>query len=243
MPERVRLLPFEYVDDRRDDGDGDEFVRCWQKLKKEKVLKLSRSVELVQLVILAAMFAVGALSWPYVQWNLQGQVDRYGGKLEGLFLLPLVMLGLYFLLLFVPLVDPERSNYKNFRKAYNGIRITLAVFMGLIYGLTIASAFDYQFNSTSVIFAATGLLFMVLGNFMGKIPPNWFVGVRTPWTLSSKLSWDKTHRLAGWLFMLMGLLFMLLALVHTTWMIFYSYLVYRRDPHPSRPAATSLAAE
>ena len=63
-----------------------------------------------------------------------------------------------------------------------------------------------------------GVLFIVLGNFMGKIRPNWFVGVRTPWTLSSKLSWDKTHRLAGWLFMLMGALFALLALVQTTWM-------------------------
>jgi uncharacterized membrane protein len=223
-------------------------------------MKPSWRVELVQLLVISAMFAVGVLSWPYVperlpvHWNLQGDVDRYGGKLEGLFLLPLVALGLYLLLLVMPLVDPGRRNYQNFKKAYNAIRIALVLFMALIYGLAISSAFGYQFDSTSIVFTAMGLLFIVLGNFMGKIRPNWFVGVRTPWTLSSKLSWDKTHRLAGWLFVLMGLLFLVLAIVPATWMfivvfaidgislawmIVYSYLVYRSDPHRTSPAATS----
>jgi uncharacterized membrane protein len=81
---------------------------------------------------------------------------------------------------------------------------------------------------------------------MSKIRPNWFVGVRTPWTLSSRLSWDKTHRLAGWLFLLMGALFFIVALMPTTamyvamfavdavcliWIVAYSYLIYRNDPH------------
>jgi uncharacterized membrane protein len=227
-------------------------------------MKPSWRVDLVQLVIIATMFAVGAISWPYVperlpvHWNLQGEVDRYGGKLEGLFLLPLVTLGLYLLLLVLPLVDPGRRNYQNFKKAYNAIRIALVLFMTLIYGLSIASAFGYQFYSTSIVFAAMGLLFIVLGNFMGKIRPNWFVGVRTPWTLSSKLSWDKTHRLAGWLFVLMGLLFLVLAVAPTTWMlivvftvdgvcllwmIVYSYLVYRSDPNRTSPAATSPGSD
>ena len=222
-------------------------------------MKLSWRVELVQLAIMAGMFAVAAWAWPQVpdrlpvHWNLQGEVDRYGGKFEGLLLLPFVTLGLYLLLLFVPLIDPGRLNYQNFRKAYNAIRIALVLFMALIYGLLIYSAFGNQGNTTTVILLAMGALFIVLGNFMGKIRPNWFVGVRTPWTLSSKLSWDKTHRLAGWLFVLMGGLFVLLALVQTTWMfivvftinalcilwmVLYSYLVYRGDPDRTSPAAT-----
>jgi uncharacterized membrane protein len=227
-------------------------------------MKLSWRVELVQLLIIATMVAVGALSWPNVpdrlpvHWNLQGEVDRYGGKFEGLFLLPLITLGLYVLLLVMPLVDPGRRNYQNFRKAYNAIRIVLVLFMALIYGLSILAAFGYQMHITAVVFPAMGVLFIVLGNFMGKIRPNWFVGVRTPWTLSSKLSWDKTHRLAGWLFVLMGLLFLPLAVVPTTWMfivvftidgiclawmIVYSYLIYRRDPNRTSPAATSPGTE
>lgn len=227
-------------------------------------MKLSGKVEFVQLIIIAAMFLAGALSWRYVperlpvHWNLQGEVDRYGGKFEGLLLLPIITFGLYLLLLLVPLVDPGRQNYGNFHKAYSAIRIALVLFMALLYGVGVASAFGYQFNMTSTVFAAMGLLFIVLGNFMGKIRPNWFVGVRTPWTLSSKLSWDKTHRLAGWLFVLMGLSFLLLAVLQSTWfsvavfifnglcvvwMVIYSYLVFRRDPHPSAPAASSPASE
>jgi uncharacterized membrane protein len=222
-------------------------------------MKLSWRVELFQLAIMAGMFAVAAWAWPHVpdrlpvHWNLQGEVDRYGGKFEGLFLLPLVTLGLYILLMLLPLIDPGRLNYQNFRKAYNAIRIVLVLFMALIFSMSILAAFGYEGNTTTVVLAAMGAMFIVLGNFMGKIRPNWFVGVRTPWTLSSKLSWDKTHRLAGWLFVLMGALFMLLAMVQATWMfivvftinalcilwmVVYSYLVYRRDPDRTSPAAT-----
>ena len=103
------------------------------------------------------------------------------------------------------------------------------------------------------------MLFIVLGNFLGKIRPNWFVGVRTPWTLSSKLSWDKTHRLAGWLFMLMGVLFfpvravskrrgsliamLVIDALCVVWMIVYSYLVYRNDPQRTPPAGTVAQRE
>jgi uncharacterized membrane protein len=227
-------------------------------------MKLSWRVELLQLLIIAGMFGLGAGSWPNVpdrlpvHWNLQGEVDRWGGKLEGLFLLPLITLGLYLLLLIVPLFDPGRRNYQNFAKAYGVIRIVMVLFMAFLYGLTILAAFGYEFNSTSIVLGAMAVLFVVLGNFMGKIRPNWFVGVRTPWTLSSKLSWDKTHRLAGWLFVLMGATFALLALVPTgwmfaivmtinglclAWMVVYSYLVYRRDPDRTQPAATSPGGE
>jgi uncharacterized membrane protein len=93
---------------------------------------------------------------------------------------------------------------------------------------------------------------------MGKIRPNWFVGVRTPWTLSSKLSWDKTHRLAGWLSLVMGAMFAVVAFYHNAWtfaamlivvvgslawMVVYSYLVYRNDPDRVPPAGTSPSAD
>ena len=113
-------------------------------------------------------------------------------------------------------------------------------------------------NIDFVVTSAVGLLFLVLGNFMGKIRPNWFVGIRTPWTLSSKLSWVKTHRLAGRLFVVMGLLFFMLALfrqpwvvaalvsalvVCLVWMVVYSYLVWRKDPDRVPPAGTTANGE
>jgi uncharacterized membrane protein len=103
-----------------------------------------------------------------------------------------------------------------------------------------------------------GGLFIVLGNLFGKLRPNWFIGIRTPWTLSSKLSWDRTHRAGGWMFILFGLLFMSLALARPSWffisvitvivtgaigLVVYSYLVWRRDPEKTPPAGTVPAGE
>ena len=128
----------------------------------------------------------------------------------------------------------------------------------MFYAATVAAAFGRHFDITSVVFLGMAVLFSIIGNFMSKIRPNWFVGVRTPWTLSSKLSWDKTHRLAGWLFLLMGAAFAVVAFMHNTWafaamfsfdaiclvwMVVYSYLVYRSDPHPVPPAGTSPSAD
>jgi uncharacterized membrane protein len=98
-----------------------------------------------------------------------------------------------------------------------------------------------------------GALFFLVGNLMGKIRPNWFVGVRTPWTLSSKRSWTRTHRFAGWVFVVGGLCFMGAGVfrAHVMWnvaagllvagiiaTVVYSYLVWRTDPDRVPPAGT-----
>jgi uncharacterized membrane protein len=209
-------------------------------------------VEALLLFIVAAMFGLSAWAWARVpdripvHWNLQGEPDGYGGKLVGLIVLPLTMVGVYLLTLVAPFADPRRGNYPNFKKAYNAIRIVLMLFFATIHIAAIAAALGHRINMTAAIMPGLGVMFVILGNFMSKIRPNWFVGVRTPWTLSSRLSWDKTHRLAGWLFMLMAALFFVVAAVPTTTayiamftidviclavIIAYSYVVYRGDPH------------
>jgi uncharacterized membrane protein len=227
-------------------------------------VKFNWRKEILQLLPIAAMFIIGAFCWPHVadripvHWNIHGEVDGYGGKFTGLMLLPLVTLGMYVLLLVLPTFDPGRANYPSFAGAYNAIRLTLTLFLSCIYIVSVLVALGYHVNMTTVIGLAMGLLFIVLGNVMGKIRPNWFVGVRTPWTLTSKLSWTKTHRLAGWLFILMGLIAVAWALVQTQWvfilmvtvdvccgvaMVVYSYLVYRTDPARTTPANTSPVPE
>jgi uncharacterized membrane protein len=220
--------------------------------------------DLVQLALIAAMFLAAAIAWPYapermpIHWNLQGEVDGYGGKFVGLLLLPLVALGLYALLLVLPRIDPGYANYRSFAGAYNLIRVTLVVFLAAIYAVTVAAAFGRAVDVGTIVTLGAGALFVVLGSVMGKIRPNWFVGVRTPWTLSSKLSWNKTHRLAGWIFIGLGPLvaltgilrsqwFFIAALVlggaSLAWLVVYSYLVYRTDPNRVTPAGTSPGGE
>ena len=223
-------------------------------------MKLFGRVDWFSLAVIAVMFAMAAWAWPQVperipvHWNIRGEVDGYGGRFVGLLLLPLAALGVYMLMQLARLVDPGKANYENFAQAFAMIRLVFVLFMATIYGVMVRAAFGHVVAMGTIMFLAMGVLFIVLGNFMGKLRPNWFVGVRTPWTLSSRLSWDKTHRLAGWLFVLMGALFFVLVffqkpwalgvvlaidVVSILWMVLYSYLVYRSDPHRVTPAGAT----
>lgn len=227
-------------------------------------MKFNWRIELPQWLLIGAMFAAAAWAWPQlpdrlpVHWNIHGEVDGWGSKFMGLLFMPLLVLGFYLLLLLAPLIDPGKANYQNFQRVYGIIRVAFVAYMAAVYAATVYAAFGHNVNMTTIILPLVGVLFIVLGNFLSKIRPNWIIGVRTPWTLSSQLSWDKTHRLAGWLFIVMGSLFFFVALVQTTWsliamlvidalfivwMFVYSYLVYRHDPHRTPPAGTSPSAE
>lgn len=227
-------------------------------------MKTSWRTELPQWIVIAAMFALAAWSWPRlpdqipVHWNLAGEVDGYGDRFVGLLLMPLVAVGLYGMLRLIYLIDPGKANYASFLPAFAAIRMTILFMIAAVYFAAVAATFGRRVDMTSIACLGLAVVLAVTGNFMGKLRPNWFVGVRTPWTLSSKLSWDKTHRLAGWLSMLMALSMAAAGIVRTAWMLLaaiticvlcvgwsvvYSYLVYRRDPDRFPPAGVSPGTE
>ncbi len=220
-------------------------------------MRLTWKTELPQLMLIAGMFVLATVYWSSapeqipVHWDISGRVDRYGGKFEGLLLLPLLALGLYLLLLFLPRIDPRRSNYARFRNAYLTVRVAILVFIALIYGFMLLWLGGIRLNPSVVVPAMIGVLFVALGIPMGKIRPNWFVGIRTPWTLTSELSWRKTHRLGRWVFILAGVVFLasslasalgasstttipwiglVLLLAAVLFLVVYSYFVWRVDP-------------
>ena len=174
-------------------------------------MKIAWKIEVPQWLVLAAMFIGAAVSWSHapdripVHWNLSGQADRYGGRVEGLLLMPLVASGIYLLMLVLPRIDPGRANYARFRGAYSAIRITVLAIFAVFYGMTQAWIWTGHVSLTLAAPLTMGIVLVILGSLLGKIRPNWFVGIRTPWTLSSKVSWVRTHRAGGWLFILVGL--------------------------------------
>ncbi len=227
-------------------------------------MKWSWRAEVPPLLVLFAMFAVTVWAWDRVpermpvHYDLAGEVDRYGGRFEGLVLLPLVTVGVYLLFLVLPFFDPGRANYPRFETAYRVLRSAIVLFLAALYGAMVASALGHELPIGKPMTLLVGALFLVFGLSMGKIRPNWFVGVRTPWTLSSKLSWTRTHRLAGWLFVASGAGTLALALVSTPAalifllasglllvfvVVIYSFVVWRRDPDRVPPAGTSPAED
>jgi len=178
-------------------------------------MKLTFKSEILLIVLVLAAWITGFYFYSIfpeqvpVHWNYAGQVDRLGSRFEGAFILPIVVTAMYLLFWLIPLIDPKKEKYQEFIKVYNLFRYLLIIIMWLIYLITSLSALGYNIKVEIWMPLIIGLLFILLGNYMGKIKPNWFMGIRTPWTLSSDEVWYKTHRLGGKLFMLMGLFFVL----------------------------------
>jgi immunity protein, SdpI family len=214
-------------------------------------VKTNWRIELAMLALIACMFAAALVVWPSapseipVHWNAAGQVDRYGGKFEGLLLLPLMALGIYLLLRFLPNIDPGRVNYARFGGAYTAIRAGVLLLMAGIYALVIAWVLKTPVDMSRAAPIGVGALFVLFGSVLGQVKPNWFVGIRTPWTLSSSESWARTHRLGGRLFIALGVLFAATglfklpsfgkvaigaAIAVVAVLVVYSYFVWRGDP-------------
>jgi uncharacterized membrane protein len=206
----------------------------------------------------AAMAALSAWGWVQtapgaeipVHWSATGEVNRYGSRLEAFATMPVIAAVISLLLAFAPKIDPRGRNL-----AKSGA-LLMTVWMGVLALLFVAHL--------ALVLSATGTLdpegplmprlillavcafMVVLGNLLGKARPNWFVGVRTPWTLSSDRSWDITHRWAGRGFVATGLaggaaivvapveiglgLFFGLLAATALGSILLSYLTWRSDP-------------
>ncbi|BDX01083.1 SdpI family protein [Maricaulis maris] len=226
---------------------------------------LIRSVVfIVPALVLAALGWLGTDSTTQipVHWGMDGQPDRYGGRLEAFFLLPAMMAGLSVLFAILPSIDPRGRNLERSRivlqTAWMGsLGLLLVIQAGLVaIGLGWVDPADTSLVPTLVL-AGVGALSVLLGNVLAKARPNWFVGIRTPWTLSSDLAWDKTHRLTGRLMVLVGLailsgvwfllpeqqlaLVLVASLAPAVVGMVYSYLVWRSDP--ARETATPEDAD
>lgn len=201
------------------------------------------------LVIILLSFIIGIYLYPQMpekvasHWNARGQVDSYMSKFWGLFLMPLILAGLFPLFLLIPQIDPLKENIKKFRKYYDGFILIMVLFFFYIYILTILWNLDVKFNMTQLLIPAIGLLFYYAGILMKNAKRNWFIGIRTPWTLSSDRVWDKTHKIGGKLFKVAGLIaligffflkhaifFMIIpAILFSVYTIIYSYVEYQKE--------------
>lgn len=178
-------------------------------------------------------------------WNIQGEVDRYASKTAGLLIGPGTILLLSILLAFLPRMEPRFENLQQSQKAYKVVWAVILLFMMTLHLITILAALNNTINIAMLMAFLLGILFMAIGNYLGKIRSNFMFGIRTPWTLASDEAWNKTHRLGGWLFFTTGLLTFLSGFFHSGKLTFsllfgglflsllilfgYSYWVWKKE--------------
>jgi len=205
--------------------------------------------------VVAGMVAIGAWAWIQlpagaevpIHWGPDGTPNGYASKTVGLLLLPLIAAGVAVLLAAIPRIEPRRANLERSGKAYGAIWAGVMLLLGGIQVIVVATSLGATLDVSRLMLFGTGALFIVIGNYLPKVRSNYMVGIRTPWTLTSDLAWDRTHRLGGRLFVVEGLVFLVLGLVGVSpeylaiaivvaivvlvvVLFGYSYQVWKSDP-------------
>jgi uncharacterized membrane protein len=217
-------------------------------------MKLGRG-DLLNLGLVALAFAAAGAIYRRlpatvpIHWNARGQANGFAPRAWGAFLMPVVMAGTYLLLSVIPRISPRGFGVERFARVYQIFQTAILAFLLLMSVLVSWAGTGAKIPIDRAVYVGIGLLFVVLGNFLGKVTKNFFVGIRTPWTLASDEVWLRTHRLGGKLAVLAGLGLIVCGSLGAGGAIaslvaaglvggvpaVYSYLLYRRTMLDSRP--------
>jgi uncharacterized membrane protein len=202
------------------------------------------------LVLIAAAVIAGLVFWNQLpeqmasHWNANDEVDGYMSKFWGVWMMPLFTLGMFGLFMLIPVIDPLKANIAKFRGVFNLFIVFITAFMLYIHGLTLIWNLGYEFRMSGAMLPFMGILFIFIGYLLRQAKRNWFIGIRTPWTLSSETVWDKTHQLGSWLFIASGIfaflgaifggvtamyLTLVPALGSALFVVVYSFVLYQRE--------------
>jgi len=205
--------------------------------------------------VVVAGFGLSFFYYPYLpekipsHWNAVGMVDAYLPKGIALFLMPFFALFLALLFYALPRIDPLQKNYHYFMPYLEGFFLILVAFFLYIHVLIIIAGFGVRLEMSYLLLPAVSALFFYSALLLRKAKRNWFVGIRTPWTLSSESVWNKTHRLGSYCFAVLGVIFLVLLFAPAEavfpFMIFsvlflaflpvaYSYFLWRQENRKTR---------
>lgn len=205
--------------------------------------------------ILLADIVATALLYPRLpelvplHWNAGGEVDRLGSR-ASIFVLPAVNVGTWLLLRLVPHLDPRRAGLASFRGADDLVVLAIVLVVTALHAVVLATTLGASLPVAPLVVSGVGVLFAVIGNYLPKLRSNWVAGIRTPWTLSSDVVWERTHRVGGYTFVAAGVvmavaawllpaaaipvLVVAVALGVTLFSFVYSYRVWREVGRPGR---------
>jgi uncharacterized membrane protein len=208
----------------------------------------------IPLLIVVAAFIASAVVFPKLpetmptHFDMSGQPNGWSSRLFGAWVMPLFLVFMWGLVRVLPAIDPRGSNYAKFGGAFDGIIVSIMLFMLGMHIIILRAALGYPVAMERVLPIGLGILFIAIGNLLPRARPNWFIGIRTPWTLSSDRVWEKTHRFGGHVFVGAGILMVLSAMVTASWaavllftiivlctasVLIYSYVEWKREQTPA----------
>jgi uncharacterized membrane protein len=179
-------------------------------------MNLKKELPLITIVLLPFIYL--AYIWNQLpekvpmHWNIKGEIDRYGEKMELIIIPILLPLLVYIIFLVVPKIDPKNKLNKMGNKLQT-IKVLLTTFMSILALFIIYSAKNQSFANPNYIILLIGVLYIILGNYFKTIKANYFIGIRTPWTLENETVWKKTHKLGGKLWFVGGIIVVLTSLI------------------------------
>jgi len=167
--------------------------------------------DILPIIIILIALVVGIQLYPSLpdkvpsHWNSQGEVDAQSSKGFVIFFMPFLALAIYLLMTFIPRIDPLRKNYEKFAKVYFLFKVLLSLFFVALYLFMLAAASGFEMNITYFMLPAFSILFILIGIMLPKLKRNWFIGIRTPWTIHSDEVWSDTHKFSGRAFITAGI--------------------------------------
>lgn len=211
-------------------------------------MNLKRELPLIAIVLLPFIYL--AYIWNQLpekvpmHWNINGEIDRYGEKIELIIIPILLPLLIYIIFLVVPKIDPKNKLNKMGNKLQS-IKFLSTTFISILALFIIYTAKNESFTNPNYIVLLIGILYIIFGNYFKTIKANYFIGIRTPWTLESETVWKKTHKFGGKLWFAGGIIIVITSLIlekETNFTIFliitgiitiipiaYSYLIFKNE--------------
>ena len=178
-------------------------------------------------------------------WSASGEVNGWSSRLWGAWVLPLIMAVTFLILRAVPHIDPRKANYAKFSGMYDALIILILGFLLVVHGVILANAAGVPVRVDRIMMPLVGVFIVAIGFLVPRAHPNWFVGIRTPCTLTSDLSWERTHKVGGPLLVVFGILMIAAGFIapeQAIWVLVtaavalvaflfvYSYQVWITDP-------------
>ena len=206
-------------------------------------MKINKKLLVITAIIILIPMFIGIALWEQLpdqiatHWGADGQPDGWSSKAFTVFGLPAFMAVLHTLGLFITFSDPKKSNIG--KKAIGFVYWIIPAISLFAMSGSFAYALGKEIDMGMICCLLIGIVFIILGNYMPKAKQNYTFGYKIPWTLNSEENWNRTHRLAGWLIVIIGIILIINAFFLFEWVIIsvailglapivYSYILYKK---------------